>query len=216
MPEIPNGNLESLIRERLSHTRPQDPDRVRMPGVPGDLPRLLRMARFGRVVPAAVLVPVLARPEGPSLLLTRRADHLSLHPGQISVPWGGLAATDAAAEDAALREAEEEIGLPRSHVEVVGFLDNYVTITGYCVTPVVGIVRPDFELRLDETEVAEAFEVPLHHVLDPEKVRSRRKRLFGVQVVYFEIPYRHYNIWGATAGMLVSLRMALTGEDIDE
>ena len=216
MPEIPNGNLESLIRERLSHTRPQDPDRVRMPGVPGDLPRLLRMARFGRVVPAAVLVPVLARPEGPSLLLTRRADHLSHHPGQISFPGGRLEATDAGAEDAALRETEEEIGLPRSHVEVVGFLDNYVTITGYCVTPVVGIVRPDFELRLDETEVAEAFEVPLRHVLDPERVRSRKKRLFGVKIVYFEIPYRHYNIWGATAGMLVSLRMALTGEMPDE
>ena len=186
-----------------------------MPGVPGDLPRLLRRIRFGRVIPAAVLVPLLERPEGLSLLLTRRADHLTHHAGQISFPGGRLEASDTGAADAALRESEEEIGLPRSHVEIVGYLDNYITITGYSVTPVIGLVRRDFDLRLDKTEVAEAFEVPLEYVLDPARVRRREKRLFGVRVAYFEIPYLHYHIWGATAGMLVSLRMALTGEDGD-
>lgn len=187
-----------------------------MPGVPGDLPALLRVVRLGKIVPAAVLVPILDRPEGLSLLLTRRAKHLSHHPGQISFPGGRLEAGDSGAADAALRETEEEVGLPRAHVDVVGYLDNYITITGYCVTPVVGIVNPDFELRLDKSEVAEAFEVPLDYVLDERKVVRRRKRLFGAEVSYFEIPYRHYNIWGATAGMLVSFRLALTGESLDE
>jgi 8-oxo-dGTP pyrophosphatase MutT (NUDIX family) len=165
------------------------------------------------VVPAAVLVPLLDRPEGLSVLLTRRADHLSHHAGQISFPGGRLEPFDTSAAAAALRETEEEIGLPASHVEIIGYLDNYITITGYSVTPVVGIVRPDFDMRIDETEVAEAFEVPLEYLLDPARVRRREKKLFGIHVAYYEIPYGEYNIWGATAGMLVALRMALTGED---
>ena len=216
MTDLAHGNLGSLIREKLSDTRPHGPERVRMPGVPGDLPQLLRKARLGRVTPAAVLVPVLERGDDTTLLLTRRAEHLKHHAGQISFPGGRVESSDRGPADAALRETEEEIGLPRSHVEIVGYLDNYITITGYCVTPVVGIVQPEFRLRLDRTEVVEAFEVPLAHVLDPAKVIQREKRLFGVRVAYFEIPYRHYNIWGATAGMLVSLRMALAGEEAGE
>lgn len=173
---------------------------------------MLRRIRLGRIVPAAVLVPLLDRPDGLSVLLTRRADHLTHHAGQISFPGGRLEPTDESAAHGALRESEEEIGLPASHVEIVGYLDNYITITGYSVTPVVGIVRPDFDMRIDQTEVAEAFEVPLAYLLDPAKVRRRDKKLFGIHVAYYEIPYRDYNIWGATAGMLVSLRMALTGE----
>lgn len=213
MSEASSGSLGSLLRERLSGTTPPGRDSIRMPGVPGDLPLLMRRLRLGRIVPAAVLVPVMDHPDGLSLLLTRRAEHLTHHAGQISFPGGRLEDGDAGVADAALRETEEEIGLPRSHVEILGYLDNYITITGYSVTPVVGIVRPGFDLRLDETEVAEAFEVPLAHVLDPEKVMRKEKRLFGLRVAYYEIPYRQYNIWGATAGMLVSLRMALTGED---
>ncbi len=183
-----------------------------MPGVPGDLPLLLRRIRLGRVVPAAVLVPLMDRPDGLSVLLTRRADHLTHHAGQISFPGGRLEPSDKSAAEAALRETEEEIGLPPSHVEIIGYLDNYITITGYSVTPVVGIVCPDFDMRIDKTEVAEAFEVPLDYVLDPAKVRRREKKLFGIHVAYYEIPYGRYNIWGATAGMLVAFRMALTGE----
>lgn len=214
MAPILAGNLEALIRDRLSHTDPPGPERVCMPGVPGDLPLLLRRVRLGRVVPAAVLVPLMNRPEGLSVLLTRRAAHLTHHAGQISFPGGRLEEGDRSAADAALREAEEEVGLPAGHAEIIGYLDNYITITGYSVTPVVAMVRPHFEMRLDETEVAEAFEVPLEYVLDPARVRRREKKLFGVRVAYYEIPYGSYNIWGATAGMLVALRMALTGEDV--
>jgi len=206
------GNLESLIRERLSNTDPPGPERICMPGVPGDLPLLLRRIRLGRVVPAAVLVPLMDRPEGLSVLLTRRADHLTHHGGQISFPGGRLEPSDKSAAEAALRETEEEIGMPPDNVEVIGYLDNYITITGYSVTPVVGIVRPDFEMRIDETEVAEAFEVPLAYVLDPARVRRREKKLFGIKVAYYEIPYEQHNIWGATAGMLVALGRILTGE----
>lgn len=187
-----------------------------MPGVPGDLPLLLRRIRLGRVVPAAVLVPLMNRPGGLSVLLTRRADHLTHHAGQISFPGGRLEPGDQGVADAALRETEEEIGLPASHVEIIGYLDNYITITGYSVTPVVAIVRPDFDMRIDQTEVAEVFEVPLDYVLDPARVRRRRKKLFGIRVAYYEIPYGPHHIWGATAGMLVALRMALTGEDADD
>lgn len=187
-----------------------------MPGVPGDLPLLLRRIRLGRVVPAAVLIPLMDRPDGLSVLLTRRADHLTHHAGQISFPGGRLEPGDRGAMGAALRETKEEIGLPSSHVEIVGYLDNYITITGYSVTPVVGIVRPDFDMHIDRTEVAEVFEVPLEYVLDPARVRRRRKKLFGIHVAYYEIPYGQHNIWGATAGMLVALRMALTGEEVDD
>ena len=186
-----------------------------MPGLPGDLPRLIRRLRLKRAVPAAVLVPVIERAEGLSVLLTRRADHLKHHPGQISFPGGRLEADDSGPAAAAIREAEEEVGLPPAHIEIIGYLDNYLTITGYSVTPVVAFVQPGFELRLDRTEVSEAFEVPLPYVLDPHRAHLREKRLFGLPVSYYEIPYGRYNIWGATAGMLVSLRTAvLEDEDL--
>jgi 8-oxo-dGTP pyrophosphatase MutT (NUDIX family) len=206
-------DLGALLRRKLETTEPPPEDRFDMPGIPGDLPRLIRRLRIRKVVPAAVLVPVMLRSEGLSILLTRRAEHLKHHAGQISFPGGRLETGDSGPAEAAMREAQEEVGLPRAHVEVIGYLDNYLTITGYCVTPVVAFVRPDFVLRLDRTEVAEAFEVPLHHVLDPERVNVREKRLFGLPLSYYEIPYRQYNIWGATAGMLVSLRQRVFEEE---
>lgn len=187
-----------------------------MPGIPGDLPAILRRIRIRRAVPAAVLVPLVEREDGLTVLLTRRADHLKHHGGQISFPGGRLEEHDLGPAEAALREAEEEVGLPPAHVDVIGYLDNYITITGYCVTPVIALVRPGFDLVIDETEVAEAFEVPLRHVMDPVQVLRREKRFLGVSISYYEIPYLHYNIWGATAGMLVSLRMALMEEESGE
>ncbi len=183
-----------------------------MPGY-GDLPRMMRRLRIRRLVPAAVLVPIVDRPGGLSLLLTRRADDLKHHPGQISFPGGRLEDRDEGPTGAALRETQEEVGLHQDHVEVVGYLDNYLTITGYAVTPVVGFVRPGFELTLDTTEVAEAFEVPLSYVLDRERVFRRQRRFLGIRLPYFEIPYGEYNIWGATAGMLISLRQRLFEEE---
>lgn len=216
MHKVGSDEFRDLIRERLSDSRPPGPDRVRMPGIPGDLPAMLRRIRIRRTVPAAVLVPLVERDGGLTVLLTRRADHLKHHGGQISFPGGRLEEADTGPAEAAIREAEEEVGLPPAHVEVVGYLDNYITITGYSVTPVVAFVRPGFELAIDQTEVAEAFEVPFTHVMDPTSILRREKRFMGMSLAYYEIPYLHYNIWGATAGMLVSLRMTLTGEEVGE
>ena len=154
---------------------------------------------------AAVLVAVVDRAEGLTVLLTQRTRHLAAHAGQISFPGGHLEPDDVDAVAAALRETEEEIGLPRARVEIIGRLDTYFTRTGFVVTPVVGVVTPPFELRPDPFEVEEAFEVPLAFVLDPAK-RERRARVFeGVERHFWALPWGERFIWGATAGMLVNL-----------
>lgn len=154
---------------------------------------------------AAVLVPIVERPDGLALLLTQRASHLKHHPGQISFPGGGMEAGDADAWEAALREAEEEIGLGREFVELAGYLHDHMVISGYVVTPVVAFVRTGFTLRLDTTEVEDVFEVPLEYVLDPANHVVRERRYAGHSFVAHDIPYRDRNIWGATAGMVMSL-----------
>jgi 8-oxo-dGTP pyrophosphatase MutT (NUDIX family) len=167
------------------------------------------LAPPGRLVPAAVLVPVVDRPGGLTVLLTQRSRHLQAHAGQISFPGGRLEPGDADAVAAALRETEEEIGLARDRVEVVGRLDTYLTRTGFEVVPVVGLVAPPFALRLDEFEVEDAFEVPLGFVLDPAR-RARHARVFqGVERHFWAMPWGERFIWGATAGMLVNLAEAL-------
>ncbi|MBL8808412.1 MAG: CoA pyrophosphatase [Rhodospirillales bacterium] len=170
------------------------------------------MAPAGTMKAAAVLVPLVARPEGLSVLLTQRTAHLHDHAGQISFPGGRLEPDDPDAVAAALRETEEEIGLHRRHVDVVGRLDTYQTRTSYEVTPVVGLVTPPFELTPDPFEVADIFEVPLAFVLDPRN-RERRSRDFqGTQRHFWVLPYPDRYIWGATAGMLVNLAEVLAGE----
>ena len=161
--------------------------------------------------PAAVLVPLVDRPDGMTVLLTQRTAHLSAHAGQIAFPGGRIETGDRDASATALREAEEEVGLPRDHVTLVGRLDTYVTGTGYQITPVVGVVRVPFPLTLDPFEVAEAFEVPLDFVLDPANHR-RTERVFGQRLrVFFVLPFEDRQIWGATAGMLVNLAEVLSG-----
>jgi 8-oxo-dGTP pyrophosphatase MutT (NUDIX family) len=145
------------------------------------------------------------------VLLTLRADVLKHHAGQISFPGGRIEPGDRDAVDAALRESHEEIGLAREYVEVLGVLPDHVVITGYRVTPVVGLVRPGFALKLDPVEVAGTFEAPLRHLLDPA-THARRLRRFGAEdVETFELPWGSFNIWGATAGMLLTLREILGG-----
>ncbi len=154
---------------------------------------------------AAVLVPLVERPEGLTVLLTRRTDHLQDHAGQISFPGGRVEPGDADALATALREAEEEIGLARTLVTAIGRLDTYVTRTGFEVTPVVGLVAPPTALAPDPCEVAEVFEVPLAFILDPVN-RQRHSRIYAGKARYFYVfPWRDYYIWGATAGMLVNL-----------
>ncbi len=160
---------------------------------------------------AAVLVPLVERVQGWFVLLTLRSADLTDHAGQISFPGGRIEPEDPDPIHAALREAEEEIGLPMNHVEPVGRLDTWLTGTGFEVTPIVGLVRPPETLVPDPVEVAEIFEVPLDFVLDPRNHQRRSRELRGMQRSFFVLPYQHRNIWGATAGILVNLAEVLNG-----
>ncbi|RKQ70291.1 CoA pyrophosphatase [Oceanibaculum indicum] len=166
--------------------------------------------------PAAVLVPLVQRPDEISVLLTRRTDHLYHHPGQISFPGGRIEADDL--DDpvsAALRETEEETGIPRDVVEVIGRLSPYRTRTGFSVVPVIGLLTPPFETRPDPFEVAEIFEVPLSFILDRANHQVHSREGDGVKRSFYVLPYMDYYIWGATAAMLVNLANIVlrTGED---
>ncbi len=159
--------------------------------------------------PAAVLVPLVDHARGMSVLLTQRTAHMAAHAGQISFPGGSIEEHDADAVAAALRETEEEVGLPRDRVSVIGRLDTYVTRTGFEVTPIVGIVAPPFALAIDPFEVAEAFEVPLAFILD-RRNHQRVERAVGAHSrSFFVLPFEGRNIWGATAGILVNLAEVL-------
>jgi 8-oxo-dGTP pyrophosphatase MutT (NUDIX family) len=167
------------------------------------------MAKPTELVPAAVLVPIVERQGGLTILLTQRTDHLSAHAGQISFPGGRMEDIDASVEDAALRETEEEVGLRRQHIELVGQLDLYVTRTGFEVTPVVGIVTPPFAIKPDPFEVAEVFEVPLSFIIDPKNHQKQSRLYKGIERKFYVLPYEDRYIWGATAGMLVNLSEVL-------
>ena len=155
-----------------------------------------------RPIPAAVLVPVINRPRGPTLMFTQRTSHLNDHAGQISFPGGRVDEGDADREGTALREAEEETGLHRSKIEIVGRLPDYDIMTGFRVTPVVGWVEPPFELQPDPFEVEEVFEVPLEFFLDPANHQAHSREVNGLQRHYYAMPYEDYYIWGATARIL--------------
>jgi 8-oxo-dGTP pyrophosphatase MutT (NUDIX family) len=157
------------------------------------------------LTPAAVLVPLVERPSGLHVLLTQRTEHLYDHAGQVSFPGGRAESGDASLVETALRETREEIGLAEDHIEVVGYLDDYETITGFRVTPVVSFVTGGFTLALDTFEVAEAFEVPLSYILDPANHQTRSHTRGATERRYYVIEYENRYIWGATAGMLMNL-----------
>jgi 8-oxo-dGTP pyrophosphatase MutT (NUDIX family) len=159
--------------------------------------------------PAAVLVPLVDHPYGMSVLLTQRTAHLSAHAGQISFPGGRIEKHDPDAIAAALRETEEEVGLPRDRVSVIGRLDTYITGTGFEIIPVVGIVAPPYKLAIDPFEVAEAFEVPLSFILDKRNHQRVERQSGAHRRAFFVLPYEDRNIWGATAGILVNLAEVL-------
>jgi 8-oxo-dGTP pyrophosphatase MutT (NUDIX family) len=163
------------------------------------------MEPFRPLTPAAVLVPLVDRPDGLTVLLTRRTAHLAHHAGQVSFPGGHIEPGDGGPVDTALRETEEEVGLDRRHVEVIGHLDTYVTRTGFVVTPVVAIIHPPFTLSPDAHEVDEAFEVPLAFLLDPSNHQRCSAEFEGVTRHFYAMPYNRHFIWGATAGMLMNL-----------
>jgi len=161
--------------------------------------------------PAAVLVPLIDHPQEMTVLLTQRTAHLTAHAGQISFPGGRIEADDADAVAAALRETEEEIGLPPDRVGVIGRLDTYVTGTGFEIAPIVGIIAAPYPMTIDPFEVEEAFEVPLAYVLDRRNHQRFAREVGAHRRSYFVLPYQGRNIWGATAGILVNLAEVLAG-----
>ncbi len=205
---LPAGPPERLhaaaLRQRFAGPARAEPE------FPGDGLRLADRTPAA----AAVLVPLVERERGLQLLLTRRNEQLRDHAGQISFPGGRVEPHDTDAVAAALRETEEEVGLSRAHVAVVGSLPAYTTVTAFVVTPVVALVRPPFELRLDRREVDEAFEVPLAFLMDPANHRRHRVERDGTVRHFLSMPWRaegpdglprEYFIWGATAAMLRNL-----------
>ncbi len=157
---------------------------------------------------AAVLVAIVAR-ETPTLLLTQRTEHLPSHAGQVAFPGGKLEPGDPDAVAAALREAEEEIGLAATYVQPIGYLDALRTHTGFHVDPVVAVVRPGFELTLDAREVADAFEVPLGFLMDSANHRLGARQRNGRERRFYEMPYGERYIWGATASMIKNMQLRL-------
>lgn len=164
--------------------------------------------QIGRAAPlrsAAVLCPVIERGGELRVILTRRADHLNAHAGQVAFPGGKRDPSDKTLADAALREAEEEIGLPRAMVRMLGEIDGHETGTGFAITPFVGLVDPAFVARPDPGEVAEVFEPPLSFLMDPANRRRETREWQGVARQFYAIPWEGRYIWGATARMLVGL-----------
>ena len=194
-------------RERLGFDVPPgltDPNVLAPTGDFGTDAMLQIIAKEKPLRPAAVLIPVVER-EMPTVLLTTRAAHLNEHPGQISFPGGKIETSDASPLDAALREADEEIGLKRDFVDPVGYLDVYATGFGFRIMPVLARVKPGFELAVSKDEVYDVFEVPLAFLMDPVNHKVGTKEFRGMQRSFYEMPFEQRYIWGATAGMLRAL-----------
>lgn len=196
--------LEQRLRAALAETSDREPRPLTPIELPLGLDKLLTSNVVKRLRPASVLVPVIRRPRNLTVLLTQRSEKLRSHKGQISFPGGRREDSDESAAHAALREAQEEVGIDPARVEVIGYLDDYLTVTRYRVTPVVGILSPQ-ELRLDENEVADAFEVPLSLLVQESSFEKKKFSSNGLNVPYFEINHNDRRIWGATAGMLWNL-----------
>jgi 8-oxo-dGTP pyrophosphatase MutT (NUDIX family) len=201
---ISSAEFFERSRARLSFDVPPglvDPNVIPPSGDQGTDRMLEIVAREQPVRPAAVLIPVVDRPQ-PTVLLTQRAAHLNDHAGQIAFPGGKIDATDASPLDTALREAEEEIGLSREFVDPIGYLDLYATGFGFRILPTVARVRPGFALRISKSEVDDAFEVPLSFLMDPANHQLHSKEFRGIERFYYAMPFAERYIWGATAGIL--------------
>nr|WP_316655244.1 CoA pyrophosphatase [uncultured Gellertiella sp.] len=168
-------------------------------------PASIRVVEGQRLKDAAVLVPVIDDADGAKVLLTQRTQSLRKHSGQIAFPGGAIDPEDGSAEVAALREAEEEIGLPRQHVETVARLPDYFAATGFRITPVLAVVSRGFEIRPNPAEVAHVFEVPLAFLMDPANHQQDSSVWQGVERHYYRMPYGDWMIWGITAGILRTL-----------
>jgi 8-oxo-dGTP pyrophosphatase MutT (NUDIX family) len=204
-------------RRRLSLDVPAALTDLAAPAVRGDLdldPQAWKKAGVVAVRPAAVLVGVVDRPL-PGVILTQRTADLTSHAGQIAFPGGKIDPGDPSPAGAALREAEEEIGLSRSLVEPIGYLDLYLTFSGFRILPLVARVRPDHALSLNRFEVSEAFEVPLDFLMQPDHHQRRSRDWNGITRHYYAIPYWDRYIWGVTAGILRNLYERIYGSEDD-
>ena len=195
------------IRDRLAGTQmPEDPLAVVMPTGSEKWPDDLRRKMCEDLRPAAVLIPIIERADSPSVLLTQRSAVLKNHAGQVSFPGGRMESADADITETALRETHEEVGIRPEQVDVAGYLPPMLTVTGYAVTPIVGLVQSGFSLTLDEREVEYTFEVPLAFLLDDKNQLSSQREVHGVTVPIVEFNYASQRIWGATANIIVEFR----------
>jgi 8-oxo-dGTP pyrophosphatase MutT (NUDIX family) len=201
---IGSAEFFDRARARLGFEIPAgltDASAIPLSGDPGNDRMLQIIATERPIRPAAVLIPVVDHPE-PTVLLTLRSAHLNDHAGQISFPGGKIEATDASPLDAALREAEEEVGLTREFVEPLGYLDLYGTSFGFRILPTVAKVRPGFTMRVSPAEVDDAFEVPLAFLMNPANHQLQSREFRGVARSFYAVPFEQHYIWGATAGIL--------------
>jgi 8-oxo-dGTP pyrophosphatase MutT (NUDIX family) len=199
-------DLRARILRRFQGTEPKhELADWRLLGV--DAERVMKLQKHfpANPVPAAVLVPFVDRPEGLSILLTQRASQLAKHAAQISFPGGRLEESDPDVASAALREAQEEIGLDPARVRVFGYLPDHLVISGYRVTPVLSLVTPPFAVEPNPAEVETVFEVPADYVFDTRNHKARLRRIGDEEMLLHDIPWQGLNIWGATAGMLLTL-----------
>lgn len=195
------------LRARFAGTElPQDPLDVMMPPGLGRWPHKMRQMLAGPLRPAGVLVPLMLRPEGLTILLTQRAAHLKLHASQASFPGGRMEEHDVDVRATALRETHEEVGISPENVDVIGYLKPMPTITGFAVTPVIGLVSHDVELLIDKTEVDYTFELPLERLLDEGNDKLADREWEGHRFLLREFHYDGERVWGATAYMLQAFR----------
>ncbi|UGV28132.1 CoA pyrophosphatase [Rhodopseudomonas boonkerdii] len=202
--ELSSAEFFARAGARLSFDVPDglnDASIIPMTGDAGNDRMIQIVAQERPIRPAAVLIGIVAHDQ-PTVLLTQRSAHLNDHAGQISFPGGKIDATDASPLEAALREAEEEVGLDRSFVDPIGYLDLYATGFGFRILPTVARVRPGFNLTINENEVESAFEVPLSFLMNPDNHQLHSKDFRGVERSYYAMPFAERYIWGATAGIL--------------
>lgn len=201
-----NHQLRQFIIDRLQGSVPiSDLALARIGGITPESAHLSEFKTLASPRRAAVLVPIVDHPDGLTVLLTERSAHLKNHAGQISFPGGRLEGESETPLEGALRETEEEIGLERSAITIAGYLESHLIFTGFHVVPVVGFVKPGFTLTPDPKEVAAVFEVPLAHLLDSVNHGTRIREVAGGAIHVYNIPYGERLIWGATAGIIMSL-----------
>lgn len=206
MSDEESRDLRSRILRRFEGSQPRhELADWRLLGVDAERSQRLQRHFPADPIAAAVLVALVDRPEGPTVLLTQRASQLAQHAAQVSFPGGRLEPSDPDIASAALREAHEEIGLDPSLVQVVGYLPDHLVISGFRVTPVLALVTPPISLTPNPEEVAEVFEVPMSHFFDKANHKARLRRVGDEDILLYDIPWQQQNIWGATAGMLLTL-----------